>query len=140
MSQLRHHSGQISIGEIYEAVGTPWGCGGGSNSVSIMCVPSHKDFHLGKRAKIAARRTTEQRLVSSRAILPSQVYIHTQLEGNARFLGSPRNVALGLRCVSGTAAVKGMKVGPFSFSSLFSKCPNLFDGSCGLRKSEGNGS
>jgi hypothetical protein len=57
MSQPRHQSGQTSIGESYEAVGT---LRKGGNSISAIWVPSQGDFDLGKKAKEAARRATEQ--------------------------------------------------------------------------------
>ena len=56
-SQPKQQSGQTSIKEIYETVHT---LRKGGNSISLVWVPSSGDFHLGKRAKEAARTATEQ--------------------------------------------------------------------------------
>ena len=56
-SQPRHQSGQISIGEIYDAASI---LRRGGNSISMMWVPAQGGFDLSTKAKEAARRATAQ--------------------------------------------------------------------------------
>ena len=57
VSQPGRQSGQSSIGQIYKATRT---LQEGGNCVRILWVPARGDFELGRKAKEAARRATEQ--------------------------------------------------------------------------------
>jgi ribonuclease HI len=57
ISQPRNQSGQISIGQIYDAARTLRKRG---NRVFISWVPAQAEFELGKKAKAAARQATER--------------------------------------------------------------------------------
>ena len=57
VSQPQHQSGQVSIGQLYDAVHTLRKRG---NCFLITWVPADGKFELGKRAKAAARQATNQ--------------------------------------------------------------------------------
>ena len=57
ISQPRHQSGQVSIGQVYDAVRT---LRKGGNQVLISWVPAKGEFELSKKAKTAAQQATEQ--------------------------------------------------------------------------------